>query len=742
MPDSSLQFENVAHAWLWLALIAGGAWVLFATYRGIFERSARRLTWGLMGLRGAGLLALVAALAKPTWTHQSERVDPARLAVVVDNSASMSLADPAGGSRYTWARDAVGRLQDNLAASTSGGGAAVVDLFDISGSRIASELPAEPRLERTDLVRAATSAVAQLRSKPLAGLVLISDGMDNTGQADLQPLRELPVPIYSVGYQEDPDVNRMDLAVRGVTAPPRVMVNNEAQVSVLISKKSGPAVDVDVEIKRGRDQFASQRVSLAAGDVEQPVEIKLAPSQAGKFVFTASVRSDRAGERLAANNSRHFPMQVDSEPIRVLYVEGFLRNEHKFLKNRLEDDPDVSLVSLVRRANPELMQGTPAGDVLTAERLEKFDVVILGDMEAGYLSRSEYDALVAWVDDGHALLVLGGYQSFGEGGFRTTPLADMLPVTFAEQPPFQSEDPFVLNLTEAGRRHPIFKITSERVQDAAAWNSAPPLLGCSLVARAKPGADVLAVNPGFEVNGQPAVVIAAQRYGGGHALVITADTTWRWSRLVRVLGQADTLYARFWGQTVRWLAGREADPERPPIVVSTDRPDYDVGKPVLVRVSRQSTPESPVDAASVSVEVVDEAGKQSTLQMQQSSAEPDVLSASYFPSAGGRYQVHASLTADDNQVANQATEFLVHGSDLELAQAGTNRPLLQSIASATGGLYFDVQDAGKLIESIQFRERRTPRIERRELWNSPALFLIFLAAVTAEWLVRRRNHLV
>ncbi len=132
MTESSLQFENVAHAWVWLALIAIGASVLFATYRSIFERSERRLTWGLMGLRGAGLLALVVALAKPTWTHQSERLDPARLAVVLDNSASMSLAEPGGGSRYARARAVVAELQQRLAASASSD-AAAIDLFDIHG---------------------------------------------------------------------------------------------------------------------------------------------------------------------------------------------------------------------------------------------------------------------------------------------------------------------------------------------------------------------------------------------------------------------------------------------------------------------------------------------------------------------------------------------------------------------------------------------------------------------------------
>ena len=44
--------------------------------------------------------------------------------------------------------------------------------------------------------------------------------------------------------------------------------------------------------------------------------------------------------------------------------------------------------------------------------------------------------------------------------------------------------------------------------------------------------------------------------------------------------------------------------------------------------------------------------------------------------------------------------------------------------------------------SVLRRERRTVRTERRELWSSPVLFFVFLAAVTTEWIIRRRNHLI
>jgi uncharacterized membrane protein len=304
----------------------------------------------------------------------------------------------------------------------------------------------------------------------------------------------------------------------------------------------------------------------------------------------------------------------------------------------------VSLVSVVRRANPERAEEKAGGDLITPDRLKRFDVVILGDMEANYLGDPEYRALLGWLDEtGHALLVLGGYHSFGPDGFRASPLAEALPVVFAEPgQPAQSEEPFVLHLTDEGRRHPAFELTGDRVKDAATWSTAPPLTGTSLVRRAKPGADVLAVHPGVAVEGRPAVVAAVQRFGAGHTMVLAADTTWRWSRLTRVIGRSDTLYARFWSQTVRWLAGRQADDERPPAgrqhrpaVLRRRQAGHGPRRaaaaprrgPVLGRRRRRGRrPE----------------GRSVPVPVRAGSAEPDVFTGTFFPTVAGRYEVAAS----------------------------------------------------------------------------------------------------
>jgi uncharacterized membrane protein len=740
---ADLHFEGVSPSWWWLwpLLFVAGAGFLAWTYHGIFQRSERRLTWWLMGLRGLGLFLLVLILAKPTWTRENEQVDPGRVAIIVDNSRSMSLPDSSGATRYARARSTVEQLKKSLEADRKGT-RLVVDLFDITGAVLKDGLPEQPTVERTDLGEALHRTALQMRSRPVAGLVLVSDGMDNTGRPNFHDWEDTSLPIHGLGFRAG-ESGDLDLAVRKPQAPARVLVHNELRVEVPVTKVGKPATEATVSIKRGRELLASQKITLAEGSGEQMVSLPFTPTQPGNFVFTATIEGT-AGERFLGNNVVHFPLQVDKEPIKVLYLEGFLRWEYKYLKARLEDDPDISLASVVRRVSPELPEAKGSKDQLTTERLKPFDVIILGDMEAGFLSRPEQDEIVRWLDGkNHSLLVLGGYSSFGPDGLRRTPLADVLPVVFAEGPPYQQDEPFQLQLTERGQGHPIFLLSRDRVKNADIWKDAPPLQGLNLVERSKPGAEELAVHPRLQRGGKPAVVLAVQRAGGGgQVMVLAVDTTWQWGRFARLLGRNDTLYGRFWSQTIRFLAGRGLDDQRPLLAVSTDKASYEIGKRVEITVRRQPRPDNDLAGAQSSAEIVTPSGQTLPVELKVDASDPDVAKGNFSPSTGGRFELAATLSGGGKPLANQTAEFLVQGTDLELSNTGTNPANLRALAEATGGVYLDIDRADELASKIAAKERRTVRVLRTEYWNNPALFAAFLLAVTGEWFLRRRNHLV
>lgn len=735
-----LQFDHGHILWLWVVLAVAGGWLLVSTYRDIFRRSENRLTWFLLGLRGVGLLALLVALAKPVSVRRSVETEPGHVAVVVDDSLSMSFAVPDGQTRYARARSAIEAFQAGI-RDASEGVEVVIALHDIRGNPLLDGPPESPEAERTDLADALRRTVTRLRSRHLLGVVLVSDGQDNSGAFSGTSPADLRVPVFTMGFAPDSAADRVDLKAVRVNAPERAILNNTVRIEVLVAKEGGADVEATVRVRRGEVVVASETVAFGDGDSQQIARLDLTPGEAGRFVYAVTVESE-AGERMLANNRASFPLQVDEEPIQVVYLEGFLRHEFTFLKRRLDEDPDISLVSVIRRADPGLPAAGLRGELLTPDHLEKFDLVILGDMEGGHLDDTEYAALKAWVEQGNALLVLGGYHSFGPNGFRDTGLAEVVPIVFAEREPMQREEPFALSLTPEGASHPIFEITGDRVQDEGLWGGAPRLAGSSAIERVKPGATVLAERAG-EPGGDPAMpVVVLHRFGAGRVLVITADTTWRWARHSRILGQSDTLFSRFWSQAVRWLAAWESDDDEPVLSLVTDRPTYDVGKAVTITATVRRPGEEATAAASLDVVLRGGDGGEIPLRMVSNSADPNRFTGTVYPEKGGRYQVTGEVTAEGEVIAGGVTEFLVHGSNLELADAGIDRGRLQSLARATGGRYVDVGDVAGLVRSIPLSDRRTVRTVRSELWNAPGLFLVFLAAISLEWVTRRKHHLV
>src|SRR3954468_23758132 len=132
-PLAALTFDNIGSSagsvLLWTAASAAGVVILVLIYLGIFHRSGgRRRAWLLLGLRAVGLAALWLMIAKPTWTGAEEKTDPGRVAVVLDNSISMSLSDTAGNERYRQARETLAQIR--MGATDRG---LVVDVFDVNG---------------------------------------------------------------------------------------------------------------------------------------------------------------------------------------------------------------------------------------------------------------------------------------------------------------------------------------------------------------------------------------------------------------------------------------------------------------------------------------------------------------------------------------------------------------------------------------------------------------------------------
>ena len=764
MTLARLTFENAEPAWLWPLMAVSGIVMLYITYRDIHRRSGTRLVWGLLGMRLVALLLIVGALVKPAWTWQTETTHQPRLAVIVDDSLSMT--QPHGQDedgrpmmRYDMVRHQLERHPELARLSER------FDLswFDIRGRPLEGGLPDEPTAEQTDLVRAVRGAADRMRGRHVAGAVLISDGRDTVGRGNFLELRDLPINVSTIGFGRRGAAGDelVDLAITDVDAPDRVLVHNAAPVRLRLEKDGGPAVAAAVTLERGGDILVSEVVQLEAGPVRQRVTLDYTPEEAGDFVLTARIGSDAIDEPTYRNNTEMFNLRVDAEPIRVLYIEGVLRAEYTFLRDRMAEDPDIDLVTFVRAADADeaVLTGRAMGaELVTPERLEQMDVVLLGDFEAEMLPERTYELLREWIEDGGSVMVLGGYANLGREGFGRTPLATTLPVETADGAVEQVDDPFDFTLTDEGRRHPALSLSGDRVADADAWAQLPTLAGVVATRRERAGATVLARHPRpnpDDPEGRGYIVLAEQGFGQGRTAVITADTTWRWSRIPRMMGRSDTHYLRFWSQMIRYLAGRDEEGPRTVLTVSTDKPAYERGESARIELRRNPAavlPDVDLEQAQPRATVRSPDGETTDLPLSASEAEPGVWSTAYAPSRGGRYRVDARLDFGEGEhrreLANTVGEFVVVGTALELEDPTPNPAAMRQIASMAGGMYANITDDEAISELTGAWEREQRIVERTrsvQIWGDTGLavlLVLFVALVCTEWTLRRRRQWV
>ena len=78
------------------------------------------------------------------------------------------------------------------------------------------------------------------------------------------------------------------------------------------------------------------------------------------------------------------------------------------------------------------------------EEWKKFDVIIIGDLDSSFLKRPEMEAIEQRVAEGAGLIMIGGQNSFGPGGYKGTPIEKALPVTVGDagQPRRKSRSSF------------------------------------------------------------------------------------------------------------------------------------------------------------------------------------------------------------------------------------------------------------------------------------------------------------
>jgi len=758
------------HTWLavGLILLAMGATVYY--YRRTYRQFGRRFLVISATLRMLALLTLLGCLFQPNWITSTTRTLKGRVVVLIDQSGSMNRRDLRDGpTRWEQARAVL---------LTDGGGLldALADRFDVrcwAFADGATSIDADTLHRIKDAEGLATwmgqslsESVVDLQNRQLAGIVIVSDGQHN-GENDPGPIAQewgAPVCTVPIGHKREKDFK--DIILTDLTAPERV-VRNEPMVFTARVQVTGYATkDVQVRLRDEDRAIADTVVRLKGGEEPTEVQLRHVPTRKGRITFTATVPPE-AAEDEPGNNTRTVEVEVIEPTIDVLYVEGALRFEFKFLRRVLVSDPNLRVVSLlqtgpntyykqigsglVARAGPEAAANVGFPD---PDELREFEVIIFGDFDANALSPAQLRSVAEAVEKrGAAFIMLGGNRTFGAGGFAGTPIADILPVVMRSRNDGQENKPFQVAPTSEGLRHPVLRLDADEDKNLALWKSMPPVDGCNRVLGAKLGAKVLLRHElrRLEVGGPRMIVLAVQRYGKGKTVALTADSTWRWRFQMLGQGGDETLYDAFWRQMLRWLL-----PDK-------DKPDKDV-KLVWLTLGEQGRKRRFRPGQTVRLEatvltpegqLANDASVRGTLYLPGGTDRRRLpLTLKRMADVDGRYQVPCDLrrlgsyrvvvSADRGGVSLGKDElaFQVGTTSDELKQLDPDPERLRALAQTTGGRMFSRATAGQIATYLQPADTTLTEPPReRRLWHSPTVLLLFFLLLGLEWFLRRRYNL-
>jgi uncharacterized membrane protein len=762
MKNWELAFTGKWPAAIVFLLAIGAGLLAYLLYRTKRENLPPRILILLTTLRIMAIAIVAIFLLKPVIRYSRTKTEDTEVLVLLDVSKSMSITDASEGqSRLDAGVQVLTKEPYLLIERISKKQPVRLFTFGSFTTETTADAVFKAEHEATALGEALKDTVSRLGSQSLSAIVLLSDGVNTTGEDPRKVAKyiEVPVHVVALGGKVSDKTQFYDIGIAGTGQNLEFIVNNKAKITARLSNYglqnfTESERKLPLLLKEGEDTLATTEVQFPRENGTIVADMEYVPKKLGIHKLSLLLPS-LPGEAVKENNSRIFTVRVIDPKIRTLVVEGTVRTEYRFLRRVLESDPNVDLTGVVKlRKDRFYIQGVDPGIDLSRglpvrnEDFKKFDVIILGDIARDEFTHGQIQGLKEFVEDGGGLLVMGGYNAYGDGGWGASALADVLPVTIGAVTG-QADGKFAPRLTRAGKDHPVFEGCAEFFGEG---QQQVTLDGANKVAGAKFGSVVLLVHPTEKAGDEPLPIVAVHRYGGGNVLAFTADTTWKWKFQIESKG-LDSPFYRFWRQAIRWLVGgRKGEGFEGEALLSAwpNKPEYEHGENVLIEAKVRDRAKEPHDKATVELQLHYPSPVQKVNPRGEKYTETSLqVQLQHIPLSMGQYQTtlrppvdglyRAVVTASDagGPLGQVEFEFIVGRATTEFDRVDIDEPVLRIIAGETGGEYHTLATAAKIPDEIEASRRKIIEHQEMSLWNAPAFFLIFLACAAAEWFLRK-----
>lgn len=752
----------------------------------------------LIGMRLVVVLLLLFALLRPSFVYTKVEPVQASLVLLIDGSRSMQVADSLG-DKSRW--EAMKLLLDAAAKDIAQLGTKWninAYLFDTETTKLEIhdgklDLPATPNGEESAIGAAIGDALDREASKRVLATLLLSDGAqratpprDTPPQVAARRLAAENIPLDTFTFGKSGGSERADLSVNDLVTNETIFTETPTEVRARLTAEGYANQRVKVQLlwetAKGMEAVDTAQVDTGIEGGTTPILLRYTPTKPGEYKVTVRVEP-REGELITTNNEASTFVTVRPGGINVLYLVGAQRlgggpsPEQRFVRASLAQSPDIVVTRKLINYEPLSADitdaigkgaggaGSAAGTKPSGPRsaVAPPDVVVLDNVDMQGLNGASWHAIADRVQKGMGLIMVGGYHSFGPGGFRGSPLADALPVEIgpAQRQEFgealrqdvQLKGPIKFRPTvPIGMQHPVMQIegvgrailpvdrTARNVRPtdgASVWAQLPPLDGANRIERGelKPNAQVLAEAD----DAQKHPLLVAGQWGEGRVLAFAGDSTWRWT-----MGGFGEAHRRFWRQIVLWLAKKDEHTQGQVWIKLAGRRAAR-GSKVEFTVGAENAQGEPVANAQFDIVVVGPDGKSEAVRPSKTS---EGYAATFRgTSKPGDYRIVVKAKDGATDLGTAEARFLVPNQDVELDRPAAEPTLMAQLAEMTkpaGGAALAAEELPDLLKKLAAKppELKEEVVAKVTYWDTWPFFLVFVGLLSGEWYLRKRWGLV
>lgn len=721
---------SLAFAGAWYIIILAILIALIVTYfyykRTVPELSKSRKAL-LFSLRTIALTLLVLIIFEPIFTTISGKFIQPKIAVLLDNSKSMSI-DYQNHNRKVIYQKALDELNlskyaDRIKTVAFDKGFRMIDspAFDsltLSGNT-------------TNIANVLKSLSTEFREENVRAVLLISDGVFNSGGNPIYEAETLGMPVYTLGIGDT--IRPKDIAVKSIFLNPTIQLNTTHLINVGLSITGFDSGKVTVEMFDNNIKFAVQTLSIDPRISDYSLTFEYTGKQEGIRQIKATAKRIENEITYKNNELREF-VKVTSEKKNIMVLAGAPSSDLSFILNILKKNDNINVKSFVQKKDSEFYENPPG----KSDFANTNSIILIGfPIKSSPIQIMEQ--VKNELDKKKSLMIIGS-RNLDYSKLKT--IDDYLPFTVLSSN--EKEYNAVANFTEKSLENPLLK--SNDNLDLKSWNDLPPLFRTETFVKPKPYAEILAkvkVN-NTELN-EPMIIFGDRT--GYKTLAVMGYGIYRW----KLMGYARDVFKNkaetpdlldiFISNSSKWLT---IDDKEKNVVIRPVSKSFVKGERVEFFAQVNDNASNPIENASVNVNITDGSGKNYDVNM--------------FPTGSGLYKGFVNgMPEGDYFYLGKASKngtilgedkgrFIIGDTPLEYMELTMNKTLLQEMASRTGGNFLYNQPTDNLIELIlsSLKNKQNAVTVRSEinLWNLPLIMGIIILLFAIEWFLRKRYGLI